>query len=1619
MQQDNRNVEAGLGVIPNPLGVGPGISAEAIETIKEGAEPKAPINIDDVLSGEQTTIGGKPINADFLRAAKAGDMKVLARLEQQIAQQNRIIEKDEALYTGGIDRYARIPGTTITARGERVVSVPDTVSKEEPIFGLVGDSPFEEVARYGKWRLGLNNAIKNFVPDPNVQELINDRYGTNFLYQFGRETEDFAKDVGFSLPVGAYAYSAAAATAMSNANSRIADPNNTDTVFDYPSIFAEEYRKANPGIGEKLNSARRFLNNSGIATSYAQRLNDQLIDDYIARFGEDAFLQNYRPPLNDGTGRRLYLPLITEEGAQSILDYGFNEMSLLEQFSNFAVENAVVAGLFGKLHVRGGKKKYEKYKKLKAQGKVEGDENVIPMRVALKEYELSEMSPGFAKDFRKLQGTIGDFFTYKFGYQGSIGTAAASAQFRASVQNVEKEITSLDKAISAANRAGKKGNNIISYTGPTGAVEKISYENALDKRNFLKNRHDGLVGKGFFSKFTPDDPFYKELLTDDLFISAGQTMAYNWIPSISSGNLSADTGGAIGAIGTALFRQPIVATGKYLGGGFDRVALQGFGTKAITQFGMIMENLPLIPRGALVNRNFEDISEALNRQLSPDDVEAFSKIAHLMENLTEEGVQKVYNSLQEYQTVRSRILSAFEGTDKYDEAKEAFNLSFAYASGLAPLQAIEAANTKRWSLPKFNKAVEAQLVAENSLKQAQLGMQRLNDMVLEGTGVDLEATKDFRMFVEGFQEAANGQMRILGERRRAYMELLDKYKTTVLKDPTSTEAEDVLTALTDLEIKMTPGAADDIEMQRTILTDNIKLLGESLTERMEYVDGLRMSYKHDMELGRAAEVMVRNRDEATYLLGRQVYAKAEKSLKGKTVDLGAVMEEMSDNLIKLQGGDIKQFFGADSAFFRGRTGRFAFQALEKAAERNLREHFGDSYDLMMQLARSPNVVNAAGEQVANPPMSSGVFGFVGEDASLSEIAMALAKNQSDEGIQFMPFQTTPFEAEELYRHLRNQGDRIANATGDADAKPYRDLMAIVDAKIKEIPGAESVIENAREEYRKLIFDPVAQQGRYGSKVDSATEANIAVEGGTTYARLYDKGSEPHTWHDDLAGAATKSIATGDRDAFLEFATEVDSFNRYWMSGTEGVEGNKIYVYDMNDPRNSPEQLEQVKKLMKNAIVSAWGDETVTNVLDQAGKDLGKEGAGLAGGYNFRRVENVRELQENLKIKVITKENPDGEIAYLADLSDMIAAENDIVDLIARDDATREAFADFRNLVNRRTGSMADESIESIQIDKQVSDQLRQVSQTPDALQFYEKYVVNYDVGLFQGLRDSFVAGYMREHGVSDEIATQAFNRGVTFQITKGLKDRAGSGQESVVNVRGWNGGTQQIRVMTNPVQLAEELRNKNVRAILNEVMDEEHIDFLQDLADMTVMSSGASMAKYAPGGIARGITPNEVISRAFNIARGMVSPTYVGAEFAFRVLQQMEQDVFVLAANNKEATRIMTLMLRDPGLITEKDMETLSTLLIATANRELIRNDVLVPEFVHPDEMEAAKFEDENLPDKVEDRGIMGAISDFGKDTGLFRLKPKDRGTGTLVAPPTAASNPLDVTVTQLPTGNN
>lgn len=189
-------------------------------------------------------------------------------------------------------------------------------------------------------------------------------------------------------------------------------------------------------------------------------------------------------------------------------------------------------------------------------------------------------------------------------------------------------------------------------------------------------------------------------------------------------------------------------------------------------------------------------------------------------------------------------------------------------------------------------------------------------------------------------------------------------------------------------------------------------------------------------------------------------------------------------------------------------------------------------------------------------------------------------------------------------------------------------------------------------------------------------------------------------------------------------------------------------------------------------------------------------------------------------------------------------------------------------------------------------------------------------------------------------------------------ERAGRRVEAEGTYKYFDGTERTIKTMVNPATLLSDLEDPNIRKTLKYVLeDEEHLDFLTDMSEMLLYAEGRSLERFTPQGVVRGISPNEIISRAFNIARGMVSPTYVGAEFAFRMLQDMEVNAFKVAAENKEANRIMLLLLDDPKLVSEADVKTLSTILMATTYRELVRNRREAAPFIPQDEIEAAMME--------------------------------------------------------------
>jgi hypothetical protein len=62
----------------------------------------------------------------------------------------------------------------------------------------------------------------------------------------------------------------------------------------------------------------------------------------------------------------------------------------------------------------------------------------------------------------------------------------------------------------------------------------------------------------------------------------------------------------------------------------------------------------------------------------------------------------------------------------------------------------------------------------------------------------------------------------------------------------------------------------------------------------------------------------------------------------------------------------------------------------------------------------------------------------------------------------------------------------------------------------------------------------------------------------------------------------------------------------------------------------------------------------------------------------------------------------------------------------------------------------------------------------------------------------------------------------------------------------------------------------------------------------------------------RPVSPNEIISRAFNLARGMVSPTYVTAEMLIRIASSNGVDMMKLILSDKDVATVFSDIMTDP-----------------------------------------------------------------------------------------------------------
>ena len=143
------------------------------------------------------------------------------------------------------------------------------------------------------------------------------------------------------------------------------------------------------------------------------------------------------------------------------------------------------------------------------------------------------------------------------------------------------------------------------------------------------------------------------------------------------------------------------------------------------------------------------------------------------------------------------------------------------------------------------------------------------------------------------------------------------------------------------------------------------------------------------------------------------------------------------------------------------------------------------------------------------------------------------------------------------------------------------------------------------------------------------------------------------------------------------------------------------------------------------------------------------------------------------------------------------------------------------------------------------------------------------------------------------------------------------------------------------------LRNDNIKPLLQEIIGDNHVAFLDDIADYLQREKASQIDIDRLVGLTRPMGTNEIISRAFNIARGMVSPTYVGAELAFRLASNANIDMIKMAAKDPYAAELMAKMMEFPEQISKLELNTFRRLSIDFVLTEYARMDMVIPDYYY------------------------------------------------------------------------
>ena len=1461
-------------------------------------EKEGTVTYDKLISGEMTEVGGTKIGLGTRTLAQEGHVPSIIKLEK-LAQS---APKSTDVRIGAVREGKMLPFT-----------------------GLSEDQ-VEDLTRYTTGRLSVLNALQKINPETNepriadkrIQQLLVDYYSTgNFYTELTKRFAESGRGITLTPVLANMAYHLVGA-----ATDAIDLPDSAQKYFFgeiEDETFSKSWDKRSPGMAkfyEQYKSAiEDTLSIDGLTAASA--MNDDLKKIYIEVYGEEEYNKYYKIK-NPATGKDVELPIVSEELGQELLKIGFDELPVEQRIATMIVENVGIGSLIGKMRVFNGNRELKLVQKLK---KDEPSEYIGLSNIeVLRKYNIKNSSNEFTKAWYKTTANIGR----RFKLRGAVDSAQHNFERTNLIKTLDNQILETQKKLNNS-KLGK-----------------------LDK-NLLERKLDSLEAQR--TKFIfpyPRKTFMSGVVKDEFIIGLGQGAGYELAKFYG---FDTDTGEVFGALGTAtgvpqfLLKKSLV--GKYgIASNLDRIMGGAF-----SNFASTIEALPFIKKGTFIDRRFERLEDELGEPLTVEQTVAIEKVSQIIKDLPDEKRELVWNSINEYQQLRERIINSFTDPEKKEEAKRLFNLSFAHISGLAPLQALQAKASGKLSATGRNleEAIGYQLQAENTIAAATKAMDNFKKMIAEDLDINVENRETLTDFVDNFKTAADNYTLMVNENKIDYLKQLQDLKNIIIKDPTKSLPSDMLSSLAEMEINLTKGAATDLNKKREIYVETTKKVFKELNKRGKNLKLLRGSNLESAEykfmLGKYIEDVYDIRDDSIRLQNKILYGPIDAD--GDPVDISGTVSDLIGRGEELSGKNLKQFFSAEGDFFNGRSGKNARIALNAMAKRNLKKELDLSDDQFAQLQAyhsNPNLLGTAEEEeyIQNPSALNLAFRY-----------MEKSKKEGDTDV-FSPFKAVISEVEDLRRHFMVLSRRTQQSNPSL-SKQYSDFAAKIDSDLMADDRGEKIL-SVRKKYKQMNFDPI-RPGSIGEKIDKARKNQPAKEfvAEDEYKFQYVTGFQPENFHDGLGKNIEKILTKDDPNALEALIKEKKELVEFWTA-----DSSVPRVFDVTTELGK-ERLATVSQLVSASIYQHWGTARRA-VLAKLKRE---QRAGIPIGpkeYDFTSAERIQELQNLFTVTIKTGPNADDiQTVKLVDVSQIVNEERELLNLLDVSADARKQLKDLTDELNDTTSLLNKRAEAKFQIQDNGRKELDKVANIRDSEQFYTNYIEQGSESMIDTLRENYINSRTYGGEISRAEANSEFKEGMIYHITEGLLKRAGK-QRSENTLTGLDGLPFQLTELTNAGQLAADLTDPNTQRILRNIgLKDKHITYLEDMARFFEYAQGSSFARYDVYGNVRSISPNELISRAFNLARGMVSPTYVAGEFSARILISKQQELIALAAQSQEAARILSDVLQNPKAVVADDIKTLVVLMKEFAATKLFQLGAKAPSFLPASDLEAAYLESQGV----------------------------------------------------------